>query len=279
MLPLGNRHRGNATSKETAPTPELRGIPTRWALACGGILLVLALGTALLLQRGEAASETKRETSRGRSLAELIAQAVTSEVTFKDSSHLVRLLESAVRSGDLEAGAVLDNAGTVVAHTDPARVGTSIDASVSTGGPQGSAAATLTRLLFGRTSPRVVISPLFGSDGTYGKAVFLLPNPSRGSLFPGLLRLFLPAGLLLLALVGFSQAMVRWASQPTLDLLKRLSINLESKEPTPSLKMVPRRESDRLIAAAVSRMNALTEARDELAFRNGLLSYEKKRME
>jgi len=101
-------------------------LPLRWILLQGAALLLLAAGTTWLLQRGENLEETKRLTSKSHSLAQLLAQAAGPDYSAGDSERLLRVLECATRGGDLRAAAIVNDGGTIVAHTDVSRIGSTL---------------------------------------------------------------------------------------------------------------------------------------------------------
>jgi signal transduction histidine kinase len=255
------------------------GIPSRWALVHGGILLALAFGSALLVQRGETRAETVGQSGRTQALEDLLTRAVRSDIALSDTSRLLPILESAVRLGNLDAGAVIDASGVIIAHTDVARVGGNVDMPPAPDEMSPSARDAFSEQVFGEKAGKVSLRPLLDADGSHGMLVLSFPRIAAAPFFAGLMRYLLPAGLLLLALAGLSRAAFRSMTRPADALIERITTTLESKNESQYLKMPSRRESDRLIAEAVRRVDALTEAKEDLTFRNRLLGYEKKRME
>jgi two-component system, OmpR family, phosphate regulon sensor histidine kinase PhoR len=276
-----NRNRIWSTSRRgVGEALRASNFPMRTALLMWSALLVLALGTSWLLQRGDSLGDAARQTARGRSLAELVAQAVGSDVTFEDSSRFLRILECAGRDENLLAGAVIDRTGAVVAHTDVSRTGMRVDLPVPSleDAPAVNTQATgLVPELFGATRGQIYLYPLIGPDGPVGTVALLLA-PARPALFGrDALRFFLPAGLLLLAFVGLMQATIRWAFRPTSEFLERLTRALERKD---GAEAPGTRSSapEQVMEEAVSSVHALSRAKQDLTIENRVLDYAKRRM-
>ncbi len=243
-----------------------------------GVLLLLALATTWLLQRGRAIDEAAQLSARGRSLAELVAQAVGPQVSFEDSPRLLRILECAAREGHITAGAVLDSSGNVLAHTDVARTGMRILLPPLAASDPGTHLAGQVPMLFGQANGKVLLQPLVSPHGPAGTVALLVPEPPRGIFGRDAMRIFLPAALLLLAFVGLTQATIRWAVRPTAEFLERLAHVLERKaeDGTPDSARSPC--GDRVMEDAVTRIHALSAATEKLTIENRVLDYERKRM-
>jgi signal transduction histidine kinase len=251
--------------------------PSKWGFFHGGLLLLLALGTTILLHRGTVLEATRQSASQGRSLARNLAQAVGSDVSFEDHSRLLRLLESTAQVGNLTAAAVFDGVGSVIAHTDVSRSGNQVELQLLHEEASWHKPG-LTRELFGQTSGRVFLHPLIGAEGRTGTVAILRPQPSSVPFSWDALRLLIPAGLLLLAFMGIIQATVRWALKPTSDFITQLSDVMESNKPD-AREPAPLVRSNDAMVETLSGVSALNEMKDELTLRNRLLEFEKKRMQ
>ncbi|MFH1277611.1 MAG: ATP-binding protein [Candidatus Eisenbacteria bacterium] len=254
------------------------GLPRKWMLLQGGALLALALATAGLIQRGESLKAEREATARGRSLAELLAQAAGPNVTFDDSSRLLRILEGATRVGDLASAAVLDGEGRIVAHTDVAMIGRATGLSTLGVNPSDEDPKAA-REIFGGHSGRVLLHPLIGSEGFHG-AVAIQLSAARSALFgPEMVRYLLPAVILMLAFVVFGQMLVRAAVRPAAEFLEKLSVTLESTGGGEGAFGESPSKPEEDLDQTVTRINALMETKDGLVIKNRLLGYEKRRME
>lgn len=244
----------------------------------GGVLLLLALATAALLQRGESLKSAREEAARGRSLAELVAQAAGPDVTLRDSSRLLRVLEGASRVGELRSAAVLDRRGRVVAHTDVAMTGRFTGLTTVGPGPLGEN-RNGAREVFGDHSGPVLFHPLIGSEGSRGVVAIELSEPRSVLSISAVAKYFLPAGILMLAFVVIGQMLVRAAVRPTSLLLDKLSSTLDTKggeeEAADAVSSGPEEDLDQ----TVTRIGVLMETKDGLVIKNRLLGYEKRRME
>jgi signal transduction histidine kinase len=255
--------------------------PLRSTLLVLGGLLLLALGTSWLLQRGDSRDAAAERSARGRAIAELVAQAVGPDVDFENSARFQRILECAARDERLIAGAVIDEQGVVVAHTDVSRTGMRVDPMGSTLEETPRAGASLpglASLLFGSVRGKIFLHPLIGSEGRVGTVVLLQPPPTAALFGRDLLRIFLPAGLLLLAFVGLLQATIRWAVRPASRFLERLTSALERREDIEGepgrLALAP----ERVMEETVSSIQALNLAKQTLTLENRVLDYAKRRM-
>jgi signal transduction histidine kinase len=257
-------------------------LPLRSAILVLAVLLLLALGTSWLLQRGDSHDAATDRAARGRAMAELVAQAVGPQVDFENSARFQRILECAARDADLTAAAVLDGDGAVVAHTDVSRTGLRVE--LPDPSTENADAATahwpgLAPALFGPLQGQLVLHPLVSAEGRAGTVALLLPI-KRGTPFGrDQMRFFLPAGLMLLAFVGLFQATVRWAVRPTSQFLERLTRALERQEnaedETPTRRMAA---PERVMDETVSSIQALSQAKQSLTIENRVLDYGKRRM-
>jgi two-component system, OmpR family, phosphate regulon sensor histidine kinase PhoR len=239
-------------------------------------LLLLALVTSWLLQRGDSRETASQMQGRARWTAELVAQAVGGSVTLQDSPRLLPVLERATRDAQLQAAAILDTAGTIVAHTNVTRTGLHL-ALPTDPHPSGEELAKLLGMrLFGKDANRVLIHPLLGADAAVGTLVLQMPNPKGGlrALNP---EAFLPIAVLLLAYVGLTQATVRRAIAPTSAFLERLARSLHS--PDTSDKDPGDHSYGKVMDDTVSFVDAMRQAKESLTIENRLLGYERKRME
>lgn len=257
--------------------------PLRSAILMLTVLLLLALGTSWLLQRGRSRDAATERAARGRAMAELVAQAVGPQVDFENSARFQRILECAARDAALSAAAVIDGDGAVVAHTDVSRTGLRVELPDPSLEDEAAAAPNrpgLAPLLFGPLPGQLVLHPLVGPQGRAGTVALLLPI-RRGTPFGrDQMRFFLPAGLMLLAFVGLFQATIRWAVRPTAHFLERLTRALERQESaegeTPTRR--PGIAPERVMDETVSSIHALSQAKHSLTIENRVLDYGRRRM-
>ncbi len=258
--------------RRSAPEPGLA--PARFPLGAAfgltATLLALAVGTTWLLQRDAARETRARSISIARSDAELIAQATAEADVLADHARLTRILECTARSGDITAGAILDPAGKVIAHTDVSR----LDQVVSLP-PAEDFARSSPPGLFSGTGGQAVVQPVLDADGLRGFVVLRLADRSPKLFDHEALRILLPAFLLLLAFAGVILATIRWAVRPTADFLARLTCAIEAESPpeTAAAREEPREAIDR----AVRCVDALQQEKRALLLQTRLLGYEKKR--
>ncbi|MBN1826688.1 MAG: PAS domain-containing protein [Candidatus Eisenbacteria bacterium] len=252
----------------------------RWVFLQGAALLILAVGTTWLLQRGESMEESKRLTSKSHSLAQLLAQAAGPDYSAGDSARLLRVLECATRGGDLRAAAIVDDTGLIVAHTDVSLAGSSLGTPLPIGPIGERESALLSMELFGESGGRVILHPLLGAEGVEGTAALLLPDPDSTGLSADWVRMLLPAGLLLLAFTLVTQGTIRWAMRPASDFMNRLAGALECEEKNAAAEDENETgDESGIMDMTVTRVTALTRVKDELIIKSRLLNYEKKRME
>ncbi|MFH1841905.1 MAG: ATP-binding protein [bacterium] len=249
-------------------------------------MLLLALGSAWLLHRGELITQNKQMTSHGRSLAELVAHGVNESMSFQESARQLRILECATRGGQLEAAAIIDSLGTVLTHTDLNRAGNRLDIWPIPYPVPEADTVELGRQLFGTDVGQVLLHPIIRATGTIGSVAVLLPDPDLFGRNANVLPFFLPAGLLLLAFIVISQATLRRAVQPTSDFLEKLTAALKLHQDQPpddqdESAAVADADLDPQYAMknTVGRVQALAKLRDELIIKTRLVDYEKKRME
>ena len=180
---MGNEKKNEAADPRSGPRGNVRAasLPLRWILLQGAALLLLAAGTTWLLQRGENIEESQRLTSKSHSLAQLLAQAAGPDYSAGDSERLLRVLECATRGGDLRAAAIVDDGGTILAHTDVSRIGSSLGAPLPPGPIPEEESALLSVDLFGGNEGSVVLHPLLGSGGIRGTAALLLLVEASGA--------------------------------------------------------------------------------------------------
>lgn len=210
-------------------------------------------------------------------MAELVAKAAGSDLSFQNSSHLLRILEGAVRDGSLAAGAVIDLEGRVVAHTDLSRIGTqsSVDPLEFAEDGQSPAVAGL----FAGDGGRIIRHPLIGQEGPVG-VVVLAASPQPGAaLPPGSLKTLIPAALLILAFAGIIQASVRRAMLPTSESLERLRGAVERASGSDAVPNGPASDLAPVIDRTVDAMSGLRQARESLAIENQAIDFERKRLE
>jgi len=260
----------------------MAGFPLRSAILVLAVLLLLALGTSWLLQRGDSRDAATERAARGRAMAELVAQAVGPQVDFENSARFQRILECAARDADLTAAAVIDADGAVVAHTDVSRTGLRVDLpdpSIEDGTADAAPWPGLAPMLFGSLKGQVVLHPLVSAQGRAGTVALLMPIRPGTPFGRDQMRFFLPAGLMLLAFVGLFQATIRWAVRPTSQFLERLTRALERQETAegddPSR---PGIAPERVMDETVSSIQALSQAKQNLTIENRVLDYGKRRM-
>jgi len=263
-----------------------RGLPLGRALLVTGALLVFPAGATWLVQRDHRTESEIRLAARGQALAETVAQAACAETTFADAGRLARILASAARQGGLAAGAILDETGLVVAHTDPLRAGKAWLGPVP-GDAEGGAAARARAELFDGRPGTVCLRPLLDARGAAGTVALLLPEPPRAFPGRGWLRTFLPAGLMVLAFLGLIQMTTRWALRPTAAFLERLAGTLDPPQAPAGALDRPRAPAaaptasgefcDELRERALRRARELQAAQEELIIRNRTLDYERRR--
>jgi signal transduction histidine kinase len=262
-------------------------VPVRRALVLTGALLLLALCTTWLLERRASTAADTRFTARGRALAEIVAQAAGADSTFADPSRLLRILESATRQGGLIAGAIVNDAGAIVAHTDMARAGEHvallpIDFSGAEQPP-----SDVQRELFGNVPGAIILYPLLDANGSAGLVALLLPRSSHALFGAGWLQTFLPAGLIVLAFLGLTQMTTRWALRPASEFLERLAHVLEPKsalgeagdwQPCPAQAELSDVVSpERVLERTVNWVEEMHAARESLTIENRMLEYERRR--
>jgi signal transduction histidine kinase len=265
MPPGGETERGESLGGDQRGRLEGQRKARSWAPLQGGILFALALVATGLQHRASVLDQTRDLEQRGRSLAEMVAHAIGPKISDDSSSRVARIFPTAIRDGHLIAGAVLDAEDTIVAHTNPERVGAP-------------ASPDLDTALFGEADGRVFSHPVVGPDGRSGTVTLLVPgSPAAAS--AATWRLLLTPGLILLAWLATNRIAVRQLLAPTRDSLRRLTRALdrapEEGEPPPSEVA----ESALAMDGLVSRVEALRESEHELTVRNQILSYRKERME
>ncbi len=272
----------NGTS---VPSFGSRSFSWKWALTQGAVLLLLAAVTAWFLQRGETIEQGHQATIQGRSLAELVAQAVGPQLELEESSRLLKILETAARDGDLQAAVLVTMSGTIVAHTDISRTGSQLDRMLPVVGVYQIPAPELPDMLFGSMQGTVVLHPVIGAEGMVGSVALLLPSFSGVSLTTGAFRFFVPAGVLLLAFFVIGQGILRRAVRPTSEFLEKLLSALDLPEtdsaaaPEPGAVSAIGRDHGEAMTKTVHRINALTKLRDELLIKSKLVDYDRKRLE
>ncbi len=239
-------------------------------------LLVLAVATVGLLQRGDRLKQDAERDGRDRALVELVSLAVGSDVTFSDGARFLRILERTARDGRVAAGAVLGRQGEIVAHTDVARIGVRPELPLGPDGALPEDPALLQAALFGNQDGRVVLHPLLGTSGRVGTVALLLPNERPAFLNADSIKFILPAALLLLAFVALMTATIRQAIQPTSAFLERLSGVLPAAADGAGLTPGGS-QSGALMEQAMTRIHELQEAREMLTIENRVLDYERRR--
>jgi two-component system sensor histidine kinase VicK len=260
--------------KQTAPCGAAC-LPVRPLLVQVLLLLVLASGTTWLLQREALRDATVQATARAQAQTELIAQAIGDQALPGDGPRMTRILECAVREGNLRAAAIVDSSGRIVAHTDLTRVGRRLPAELL--GPVAQTTAAQTEL-FGAQDGEIFERPLLGPHGPRGR-VALLQHPPQFSLWgAATLRILLPAGLLLLAFIGVTQATIRWAVRPTVEFIERLRQTLDAGDEANSRGQDAAQGTGAAMEQAVSCVTALHQAKQALTVENRVLDYEKRRM-
>jgi len=261
MEPGGETARGEARGGDRRGGLEGRRRPRAWVLLQGGILVALAVTASGLLYRADTLERGNELSRRARSLAELVAHSAGPDVPADAPSRAQTALSTAARGGIISAGAVLDADGTIVAHTDVARIGERSGAE--------------TESLFPGTRGIRREHPLGDPSDPAGRVVVLVPQVPAGT--TRAVRFLVPPALVLLAFVATGRAVVRRTLARTSDFLSRLDVALEAgdaPEP-PSDPRDPAATMDR----AVARTAALAEARHDLTVRNQILTYKKDRME
>ena len=261
--------------------------PSNWIIISGAMLILLALGSAVLLQREDAIEESREQIHRSRSLAGVLSLALGSDITGQELSRVDRILEYATRNREIKAGAVMDNSGTIIAHTDLSMRGQSIQAELNKLSPSlsmlpESDSPDLAAALFKSMDGRLLLHPMVGAEGMKGTVALLLPGTQSALISPGVLRFFLPAGLILLAFIIVGRTVSRVAQKPVRDIMEMLSRTLEMKESESGLtaQVRPERIEEYYgrMEKAVSRVGTLVKSKDELFIRNRLLGYEKKKI-
>lgn len=271
------KSQADATARPVGGSSKRPGLPVGLLAGQLAALLLLAVVTSWLLQRGEVKEDAAQQQARARWTAELIAQAVGGSVSLQDSPRLLPVLERATRDAQLEAAAILDTTGTIVAHTNVTRTG--LQLAVPRKSEQSSAqlARSLGTRLFGSDTHPVVLHPLLGRDAAVGTLVLQLPQPRGGfhALSP---EAFLPVAMLLLAYVGLTQATVRRAIAPTSAFLERLARTLQPSGDKPQ-EGAAGDSYGQVMEETVSFVDAMRQAKESLTIENRLLGYERKRME
>ncbi len=230
-----------------------------------------------LLERSEGARKSTEHAGRVRLMAELAARAAGSDISFQNSSHLLRILEGAVRDASLEAGAVIDLDGRIVAHTDLSRIGTrtSIDPAVFPDARPDPAMAAL----FSGDGLQLIRHPLLGGDGPVGVVVFAAVPPGGAAASWSSLKALIPAALLILAFVGIVQASIRRAMQPTSESLERLRGAVERAAGSESPADGSTSDLAPVIERTVDAMSGLRRERENLAIENQAIDFDRKRLE
>ncbi len=243
-----------------------------------GVLLLLASATVWLLLRGERQHDDVRLASEGRAMSELVALSVGPEVNYEDSARFLRVLEWTTREEELVAGAVLDQNGTIVAHTDLTRIGDRLGNQAAWGAAKAVDAEELMGPLFGQASGRIFLHPLIGVDGPIGTVALLFPNASGGFFGRDALKLLLLSALLLLAFVALTKTTVRTALKPTCEFLQQLTNALEVKEEAATDPTAPG-ALGLVVDQTVSHISKLNDAKETLTIENRVLGYERRRQE
>lgn len=256
--------------------PRRPGLPVGLLAGQLAALLLLAVVTSWLLHRGEVKEDAAQQQAHARWTAELIAQAVGGSVTLQDSPRLLPVLERATRAAELEAAAILDTTGTIVAHTNVTRTGMQLSVPREADPSSDQLARRLGTRLFGNDTHPVVLHPLLGSDAAVGTLVLQLPRP-QGAFHALSPEAFLPVAVLLLAYVGLTQATVRRAIAPTSAFLERLARTLQPSGDKP--QGADGESYGQVMEETVSFVDAMRQAKESLTIENRLLGYERKRME
>lgn len=255
--------------------PESGALPLARTLWLAGALLAFALGVTWLVQRQETIEGESRFATRGQGLAEMVAQAACAESTFADAGRLERILAAAARQGGLLGGALVDDEGQIVAHTDLDRVGGSSPAASVACSDGAAEIERVRRDLFDGRPGRLFLHPMLDARGTAGAVALLLPEPPPAGLGRGWARTFLPAGLVVLAFLGLVQMTTRWALRPTAQFLDRLAGALRPAQPdAPAAAPGPSYE---ILERTVRFVEELQAERESLAIENRMLDYERRR--
>ena len=261
-----------------------RHLSLKWVASQGAILCILAISAAWFLHRAETIENGERLVLRGESLAELVAYAVGPTLTADDTPRLLKIMVNAAREGNLQAAALILPVGQVIAHTDLANADSRVDPLARDSGVFDTASFAAARRLFGDSEGTIVLRPVVGVEGTIGTVVLLLAASPPGSLNADAVKYFLPAGLLLLALLIVGHGTLRRAGRTNSVFVQRLSVALD---PSTGQQPDPQQTTDDVDAdqtpqasmeATVDRVNALAKLKDELVIKTQLVDYEKKRM-
>lgn len=254
-------------------------LPTRAALIQGAVLIGLALGSGLLMNRRDSIDRSKQIARQAGIRTDLIAHAAQpSSSSWEESARLLRILECGARAGDILAGAVIDSSGTVVAHTSLSQIGTRVETPGHMSSSPGESQSGLIERLFDGSPGKFMMRPLLDSEGETGTLALLLPlyNPAynAGQLFLYLL----PAGLVLLAFLAVNQSTMRSALKPAAESFTRLAgavdwkIDPEQGDPGADAGY------NQVVQDTVARIHALTQSNDELTLTNRLFRFENNRM-
>jgi signal transduction histidine kinase len=275
----GKKKRSEAGAQSNQKRRWGGGLQPKLILIQVGALLLLALSTVWLQQRGERVNDTAEFASRGRAMTELVAVAVGPEISYEDSARFLRILERTARDGSLMAGAVLDSTGFVVAHTDVSRMGVRLDLPTTKGNQAAQELSALRLRLFGKSTGRAFLHPVLGNHGPVGTVALLMPEPPSGILNASSFKLLIPAALLLLAFVGLTMTTVRQAVRPAADFLEWLTDTIEKQGDGTERKAAQPQEYDQAMEHAVSSVSALNEAKETLTIENRALDFERRKRE
>jgi signal transduction histidine kinase len=242
------------------------------------LLIALAAGSALLLQRWDSIEQSRHNETQARAQVELIAYAAQPLPRTDDPHRLLRILECSVRSGYILAGAVMDSSGVVVAHTDLSSRGKQIDVGTLLHYSGDSYESGAQSALFGDTSGRLFVRPLFSEAGESGAAAVLMPDNLLAGTARGLMISLFPVALVLLAFSVVNRSAIRGALTPAAEGLDRLAhaVGWQSDPERPN--PVQDVKYDEVIDGTVTRIEDLTRNNDELMVTNRLYEFENHRM-
>jgi two-component system, OmpR family, sensor histidine kinase VicK len=238
-------------------------------------LVLLVFVSGWLIHQRDVSEHESDLAIQDRIHTEMIAIAVGENIDTSEAPRLLRILETSARGHNFSGAGVLDEHGCIIAHTNTTLAGVTTDLLSSPTGSHTGVSEVLRQQLFGNDSGRMRLQPLLGRSGRIGTIAVLFPPHEELSFFSGSLMLLLPAGLLILAFIGLLSSTIKSAIKPTADFLNQLSLHLMS-EGTEKLANTPGKWDDE-IEAAVSRINALTEAKEKLVIENKVLNYDRKR--
>ncbi len=237
------------------------------------VLLVVISGT-LIVRKADLQHE-KELNSQDQNQAEMITLAIGSDISEEVSGKLVNTLYRCAMVHDLSGVAVVDNSGLIVAHSNDEISGIQTELTSSPHGGHIGDASYIKEALFAGLDGRLRLNSVISSEGRIGTVAILFPPENVSSLFSGSMMFLLPAGLLILAFIGFINTTTKLAIKPVTELLDLLGQHI-NQNPAESTGVDPDQMTVE-IENAISQIGVINKSRDSLVIENRVLNYEHRR--